>query len=248
MSLADRAFSQSYQNLRKLKLELGFETKISKQLTNVKKFFDEKPTFANRVRVIELGILGEESASFFKDPDFTSVLQLFAKSPMPPHELHFSGSMDAAIVEDPMFVVRQLTESFFSQTLTILCVEDIANFPLPLLLICPRLRQVILDRVGATDKSYDKYPINLCSGREAPLLEVLKLRDSHTLVEQIIAPPPMFNTPVVLLSNLRVLSLAPNGQGMEYLQPILDAACNTLEELYIILSSKCAVLISRNKI
>ena len=152
----------------------------------MKKFFDEKPTFANRVRVIELGISGEGSASLFKDPDFTSVLQLFSKSPMPPHELHFSGSMDAAIVEDPMFVVRQLTELFFSQTLTILCVEDIANFPLPLLLICPRLREVTLERVGTTDKSYNKYQIDQCS-REAPILEVLKLRDSHTIVEQIIA-------------------------------------------------------------
>ena len=96
----------------------------------MKKFFDEKPTFANRVRVIELGISGEGNTSLFKDPDFTSVLQLFSKSPMPPHELHFSGSMDAAIVEDPMFVVRQLTESFFSQTLTILCVEfSIASSP-----------------------------------------------------------------------------------------------------------------------
>ena len=129
-------WSSVFLILRKIKLELGYETKISKQLTNLEKFFDEKPTFANRVRVIELGISGEGSASLFKDPDFTSVLQLFAKSPMPPHELHFSGSLDAAIV------VRQLTESFFSQTLTILCVEDIANFPLPLLLICPRLREV----------------------------------------------------------------------------------------------------------
>ena len=68
-------------------------------------------------------------------------------------------------------------------------------------------------------------------------MEVLKLRDPHTIVEQFIAPPPVFSTPVVLLSNLRVLSLAPSGD----LQPILDAACNTLEELYVISSSKCGV-------
>ena len=72
-------------------------------------------------------------------------------------------------------------------------------------------------------------------------MEVLKLRDPHTIVEQIIAPPPVFSTPVVLLSNLCVLSLAPSGEGMAYLQPILDAACNTLEELYVISSSKCGV-------
>ena len=189
--------------------------------------------------MIEFGISGEESASLFKDSGFTSFLELFAKSPMPPHVLHFNGSLGTAIVENPMFVMRQLAESFFSQTLTTLCVEDIANVPLPLFLICPRLREVVLERVGAADKSYDKYPISQCSGREAPLLEVVKLRSSHTLVEQMIVPPPRFNTPVVLWSKLRVLTLAPGGEeGMASLQPILDAACNTLEELYLITSSK----------
>ena len=66
--------------------------------------------------MIEFGISGKESASLFKDPDFTSFLELFAKSPMPPHVLHFNGSLGTAIVENPMFVMRQLTESFFSQT------------------------------------------------------------------------------------------------------------------------------------
>jgi hypothetical protein len=133
-----------------------------------------------------------------------------------------------------MLVTRQLAESFFSQTLTILRLSEIANVPLPLFLICPRLREVFLDQVGATDKSYDKYPDDQCSGREAPLLEVLEYRNSHSLVEQMIAPPPRFNTPVVLWSNLRVLTLAPHDkEGMACLQPILDAACNTLEELYL---------------
>ena len=88
---------------------------------------------------------------------------------------------------------------FFSQTLTILRFTEIANIPLPLFLICPRLREVILDRVRATHKNYDKYPNNLCSDREAPLLEVLDYRDSHTLVEQMIIPPRRFNTPVSLV-------------------------------------------------
>ena len=251
LSLADRAFTQPCQNYIFRRLTLHNEKKISKQLTNVKKFFDDKPSFANRVRVIELSISGEKSASLFKDPDFTSILQLFAKLPMPPHAIHFNGSSDTQIVqvEDPMFVVRQLTDSFFSQTLTILCVEDIANIPLPLFLVCPRLKEVILERVGAADKSYDKYPINQCSGREAPLLEVVKFRDSRVLVEQMIVPPPRFNTPVVLWSNLRVLTLAPGSEeGMACLQPILDAACNTLEELYLITGSKCGVFDNMKRI
>jgi hypothetical protein len=110
----------------------------------------------------------------------------------------------------------------------------IANVPLPLFLICPRLREVFLDQVGATEKSYDKYPDDQCSGREAPLLEVLNYRNSHSLVKQMITPPPRFNTPVVLWSKLRVLTLSPRDkEGMACLQPILDAACNTLEELYL---------------
>ena len=235
LSLADRAFTQSCQKYIFRKLIIGNGRKISKQLTKVKKFLDDKPSFANRVRMVQLGISRKENASLFKDPNFTSILQLFAKSPMPPHELHLGGLQVASLfIEDPVLVMRQLTESFFSQTLTILHVTECANVPLPLFLICPRLREVSLDLVGATDKSYDKYPDNQCSGREAPLLEVLDYRSSHSLVEQMIAPPPRFNTPVVLWSNLRVLTLAPHDEeDMACLQRILDAACNTLEELYL---------------
>ena len=133
-----------------------------------------------------------------------------------------------------MLVVRQLAGTFFSQTLTILHVSECENVLLPLFLIFPRLREVMLDQVGATDKNYDKYRDEQCSNQEAPLLEVFNYRNSHNLVEQMIAPPPRFNTPVVLWSNLRVLTLAPRGkEELACLQPILDAACNTLEELYL---------------
>jgi hypothetical protein len=78
-------------------------------------------------------------------------------------------------------------------------------------------------------------------------LEVLEYCDSHTLVEQMITPPPRFNRPVVLWSNLRVLTLAPHdNEGMAYLQPILDATCNTLEELYLTGFMHVGVAISDN--
>ena len=50
LSLADRAFTQSCQNyiFRKIRLETGNETETSEQLTNVKKFFDEKLSLADR--------------------------------------------------------------------------------------------------------------------------------------------------------------------------------------------------------
>jgi len=235
LSLADRAFTQPCQKHIFRTLILGNGSKISKQLTKVKKFLDDKPSFANRVRMVQLGISRKENASLFNDPNFTGILQLFAKSPMPPHELHLGGLLvPSLIIEDPMLAVRRLTQSFFSQTLTILRVSQCVNVPLPLFLICPGLRRVFLDQVGATDKTYDKYPDNQCSGREAPLLEVLNYRKSHSFVEQMITPPPRFNAPVVLLSNLRILTLAPlDKEGMAFLQPILDAACNALEELYL---------------
>ena len=254
LSLVDRAFTESCQKyiFRELIL-VGSGRKISKQLKKMKKVFDDKPSLANRVRMVQLGISRQESASLFKDPNFTSILQMFAKSPVPPHELHFGGQMSAPlIIEDPILIIRQLTKSFFSQTLTILRVCECANVPLPLFLICPRLKEVFLDQVGSPEKSYNKYPDNQCSDREAPLLEVLDYRNSHSLVKQMIAPPPKFNTPVVLWSKLRVLTLAPHDkQGMACLQPILNAACNTLEELYLtsIHMGKCGVvfLITRSE-
>ena len=118
-----------------------------------------------------------------------------------------------------------------------MCERSIASFP-----HLPQVERGVLDQVGAIDKSYDKYPDNQLSGREAPLLEVLSYHNSHSLVKQMIAPPLGFNTPVVLWSKLRVLTLAPHDkEGMACLQPILDAACNTLEEMYLTTeySGKC---------
>ena len=235
LCLADRAFIQSCQKYIFRKLKLGsYEKRTSIRLKKVKKILDDNPSFDNRVRMIEVGISKEENASVFNDPNFTGILQLFSKLPIPPHELHFRGISLYMVIENPLLVTRQLAESFFSQTLTILRLEDILRVPLPLFLICPRLKEVFLDIVEATDKSYDTYPDNYCSGRDAPLLEVLKYRNSHSLVEQMITPPPRFNIPVVIWSNLRVLTVTPyDKEGMAYLQPILDAACNTLEELYL---------------
>jgi hypothetical protein len=233
LSLADRAFTQSCQKyiFRSFKINL----KIPKKLKRAKKILDDKPSFANQVRTVHLAVSREESAWLFNDPTFVSILQLLAKSPVPPHELHFGGRMFTSlfIIKDPIIVVRRLAQSFFSQTLTILRLIEFRNVPLPIFLICPRLREVSLDRVRA-EMSYDEYPDNQCSGREPPPLEVLDFRDSHSLLKQMITPPSRFNTPVVLWSNLRILTTNPHEkEGMACLQPILDAACNTLEELYL---------------
>ena len=69
---------------------------------------------------------------------------------------------------------------------------------------------------------------------ETPLLEVLNRRNSHSLIKQVISSPPRYSTPAVHWSNLRTLTLSPDEEeGMACLRPILDAAFNTLEELYL---------------
>jgi hypothetical protein len=254
LSLADRAFTQSCQKYIFRSFQVSNTSKISKKLKRAKKILDNTPSFANQVRTVQLAISRDESAWLFNDPTFTSVLQLLANSPMPPHELHFGGQVFGSfIIEDPILIVRWLAQSFFAQTLTILRLTECKNIPLPLLLVCPRLREVSLNNVGAAEKSYGKYPDNQCSGREPPSLEVLNYRHSHSLVKQMITPPRRFNTPVVLWSNLRILTLTPHEkEGMAYLQPILDAACNTLEELYLTnlhtVECTCMVLIARSSV
>ncbi|KIM41228.1 hypothetical protein M413DRAFT_144701 [Hebeloma cylindrosporum] len=232
LSLADRAFTESCQKYIFRELKLSNTNKVSERLKLLKEVLDDKPHFATHIRMVELA---NETAWLFSDPTFTSILQMLANSPIPPHTLHFGRLMGMSlIIDDPILVVRWLTQSFFSLTLTVLHLSECKNVPLPIFLICPRLREVILDHVGATEKSYVDYPADLCSGRDSPSPEVFKYRNSHSLVQQIITPPPRFKTPVVLWSNLRILTIAPHDkEALPCLQPILDAACNTLEELYL---------------
>ena len=239
LSLADRAFTQSCQKYIFRNLKFSSNGKISTNLIKVKKILDENPSFANQVRMVEL-LISREASWVFQDHTFISILQLLSKSLMPPHELHLGGHMysfnPSFMFKDPIIVVQQLARSFFSQTLTILRLTQCANVPLPLFLICPRLREVFLNQVSAAEKFYDTFPDDQCSGREAPLLEYFDCRQSHNLVTQMITPPPRFDTPVVIWSNLRVFKFNPRSrgnEGMACLQPILDAACNTLEELYL---------------
>ncbi|KAF8959421.1 hypothetical protein BDZ97DRAFT_2078100 [Flammula alnicola] len=234
LSLADRAFTQFCQTYIFRTLQLGqsrgTKSRISKNLEKTRKILKNKPSFANRVRMVELDITHKRNAWLFNDPTLIGILQLFAKSPVPPHELHFLPFT----LEDPILVVGRLMQSFFSQTLTILHLTQGRNVPLPLFLTCPRLREVLLAHVEVAEESYDKYPDKQCSGRESPALEVFNYRDSQSLVRQMITPPPRFHAPVVLWSKLRVLTLSPyEKEEMACLQPILDMACNTLEELYL---------------
>ncbi|KIM36039.1 hypothetical protein M413DRAFT_428131 [Hebeloma cylindrosporum] len=232
LSVADRAFTQSCQKYIFRDLRLSNTEKISQRLQNLKAVLDDKPKLATHVRLVELA---NETAWLFDDHTFIDILLLLANSPVPPHTLLFGRFMGySQIIHDPILVVRWLTQSFFSRTLTVLHLKECKNVPLPIFLICPKLRELSLDQVGATEDTYDEYPDDLCSRRDSPPLEVLNYRNSHSVVEQIITPPPRFNTPVVLWSNLRTLTLAPRDkEGLPYLQPILDAASNTLEELYL---------------
>jgi hypothetical protein len=246
LSLADRAFTQSCQNYIFRNFEVSNRNNIPKKLEKlkrVKKILDDEPSFANQVRTVQLAVSRDECSWLFNNPTFISILKLLAKSPVPPHELHFGGRISASFtVKDPIHLVRRLTQSFFSQTLTILRLTECKNVPLPIFLICPKLREVSLNHVGA-GISYDEYPDNQCSDREPPPLEVLYYHNSHFLLEQMITPPSRFNTPVVLWSSLRILTVnSREKEGMACLQPILDAACNTLEEFYLNLDTcRCRI-------
>ena len=173
LSLADRAFTQSCQKYIFRDLKLWNISKIS-QLTELKKDFGR-----------QAGIR-QPSPRAWACPrpkrlhgTFVSILQLFANSPVSPHELYLGGPRAIPLIfEDPILVVRQLAQS--SQTLTILPL-DYMNVPLPLYLPCPRLRYLGLDLVTAAEKSYDRYPDNQCFSREAPQLEVLDYRNSHSI-------------------------------------------------------------------
>ena len=145
-------------------------------IKRAKKILDDRPSIANQVRTVQLTVSDYEWEGLFND---STILQLLAKSPVPPHELHFRHTMFVSFIEDPILAVRQLAQSFFSQTLTILHLTKCENVPLPIFFICLRLREVSLDRVLA-EMNYDEYPDNQCSGREPPPLEVLYYRDSHT--------------------------------------------------------------------
>ena len=92
----------------------------------MKRFFDEKPSFTNRVRVIELGISGEECASLFKD-------QYFYYSPVDRQVTHVATrtSLQRVIGCSNLrgSYVRRATAHgiILFANLTILCVKDIAN-------------------------------------------------------------------------------------------------------------------------
>lgn len=232
LSLADRAFTQFCQQYIFQTLQLGnnipSKSRIPHTLKKMGSILNEKPSFATQVRVVQFIIPPGRNVWLFNDRTLIRILKMLAESPRPPHKLLFGW----ATIEDPITVVKRLTQSFFSQTLTTLILDECDNVPLPLFLVCPKLREVVLDGAGVTEESYDKYPDNQCSGREAPALELFNYRNSQSLVKQMVTPPIKFHTPVVLWSKLRVLTLCPHEkEEMACLQPILDAACNTLEEL-----------------
>ena len=159
LSLADRAFTQSCQKYIFQNLKFSSE----KRLNEVKKILHEKPSFADHICMVEL-LISCNGSWVLNDHVLITILQLLSKTPMPPHELHFGGhnfsghNFSSFKIKDPILVIRRFVQSFFLQTLIILHLKQCANVPLPLFIICPRLKEVSLDRFGATEKSYDNFP------------------------------------------------------------------------------------------
>jgi hypothetical protein len=147
LSLADRAFTQSCQKYIFRILQFSMTCDISVKIEKAKKILDDNPSFAYPVRLVQL-LISRECAWFFNNPTFISILQLLSNSPMPPHELHLGGYMFSSFrIKDSVLVVQQLAQSFFSQTLTILHLTECGDVPLPLFLICPKLREVFLNNI-----------------------------------------------------------------------------------------------------
>ena len=126
LSLADRAFTESCQKYIFQELIIGDEWNISKELTRVKKILEDKPLLANRVRMVEL-LYYNDKESLFKDPNFTSILQLFDKSLMPPHELNFSGRPFVWSIIDVAygcsFIYLSMSHAHMIQQVTVICVS-----------------------------------------------------------------------------------------------------------------------------
>ncbi|KAF9461976.1 hypothetical protein BDZ94DRAFT_1262142 [Collybia nuda] len=238
LSITDRAFTQFCQSYIFRTLSLSHDWRKGrtfKKLEKLAKILNTKPQFANQVRVVDLSISRSDNAWLFDDPSLLTILQMLAKSLVPPHEIRFGANTYTLLtIEDPILMVGRLTRSFFSQTLTTLHLTRCTNVPLPLFLICPGLKEVVLDRVGVTEITYETYPDKQCFGRKAPSLEIFDFRDSESLVNQMITPPSRFHTPVILWSKLRILTLSPHEEEeMDCLQLILDEACESLEELHL---------------
>ena len=235
LSITDRAFTCFCRAYIFKDLYLGygleFNDSISKKLEMTRNVLNDEPSLANRVRNVHL-LVTPQNKWVFNDPNFITIIEILAKSPMPPHKLHFTGGWASFIIED--LVVGWLMQSFFSQTLTVLDLYYCENVPLSLFLVCPNLKELYLDDVEGSDPRDSDYHDTQCSGRELPALEYLNYRNSGSLVDQMITPPPKFSMVVVVWSKLRILKLCPQEEeGMACLQAILNATCNTLEELYL---------------
>ena len=81
LSITDRAFTQICQKyiFRSLKLGVysGAKSKISKKLAEMKMILNDKPSFANRVRVIQIAVTHERNAWFFNDPTLIGRVLVF---------------------------------------------------------------------------------------------------------------------------------------------------------------------------
>ena len=235
LSLADRAFTQLCQNHIFGTLGLGYcsDTKkqFKKELGKIKRILAKKPSIYRRIRIIQLSISHRFNAWLLKDKSLTKILLRLPKCRIRPSILHLEFPL---AMEDPILVVDRLRQTFFSETLTTLHLIACQEMPLAIFLTCHSLKEVVLKDVTALDDGYDDFPARQCSDYTSPALERFQYRASHTLVEQMIAPPPIFPVPVVLWSSLRVLELSPfERHEMACLQAIVSAASDTLEELYL---------------
>ncbi|KAF9564955.1 hypothetical protein CPC08DRAFT_815708 [Agrocybe pediades] len=238
LCLADRVFTYACQTwiFQTLYLDGSFERPLKQQVYSKAKILASTPVLSRRVRKIHLYNVQNKFCSLLSDPRLVAIFQMLALSPNPPSEIEISTIQTyyeplsfASVALLPMC----LSKSFLPQTLTSLRLEYCRDVSPSIFHMLPLLREVHLAEARQTANMQSSCRGDLPPGSRAPALEVLKHYRSHTILAQMVTPSDPTN-PVVNLSNLKMLQLAPyDWKSVRYLPEIFSVSGGSLRELYL---------------
>ncbi|KAJ3516655.1 hypothetical protein NLJ89_g995 [Agrocybe chaxingu] len=239
LALVNRVFTPRCQVhlFKELKLEDEFETnkKFKAKIAKKWKILDSNHSLAENVRVLDISIGEEHNTKIFSDATFLKILNLLKGSPFPPDTLRLEQPGNSL---QPEKMLPALVKASLHQTLTTIFLkttiydEDCSNIPLSIFPVCSKLKNITLQDVQIP-KEPEELAIPAGVDPSPPKIQRLDYRSSDRLVKYFLEPPPSLE-PLVDLSNLRILKACPHEkEDMACVQPILDIASETLEELYL---------------
>ncbi|KAF4611444.1 hypothetical protein D9613_004336 [Agrocybe pediades] len=243
LCLADRVFTYACQTwiFQTLYLDGSFERPLKQQVYSKANILASTPVLSRRVRKIHLYNIQNKFCSLLSDPRLVAIFQMLALSPKPPSELEISTIQTyyvplsfASVALLPMY----LSKKILPQTLTSLRLEYCRDVSPSIFHMLPLLREVYLTEARQTRQTTDVQSsyhgdLRLPPGSRAPALEVLSHSRSHTILAQMVTPSDPTN-PVVNLSNLKMLQLAPyDWKSVRYLPEIFSVSGGSLRELYL---------------